>query len=207
MNAKILLVGQDWGYYRPGFTLGTQRKAHPDQKFYYRECDGSKGSETDRTLCELFAELGYDISTDGDDGCQGDVRELFFTNFVLCYRCGNISGCPESVWKVWQDNCSEYFQRLVQIIQPKAILCLRQAVYNSVASVAGGSGVERDYRRFVEGGPKQMDFDGGSSWVFPLFHPGNYGLFNRGGHDKDEGKRLQLEDWRRVRVFLDKLSI
>lgn len=96
---------------------------------------------------------------------------------------------------------------MVQIIQPQVILCLGQAVYNSVASVAGGSGVKQDYGRFVEGGPKQMNFGGVSSWVFPLFHSGNYGMFNRGGRDKDEGKRLQLEDWRRVKMFLEKLSI
>ena len=96
---------------------------------------------------------------------------------------------------------------MVQIIQPQVILCLGQAVYNSVASVAGGSEVKRDYSRYVEGGPKLMGFDGVSSWMFPLFHPGNYGMLNRGGHDKNEGKRLQLEDWRRVKVFLDKLSI
>ncbi len=200
LDAKILLVGQDWGCFRPRFTLGADRKAHPDWKIYYRECDGSKKSETDRTLCELFAELGYDIATDGDDErYPGDLRDLFFTNLVLCYRCGNTSG---GFQKTWRDNCGEYFRRLVQIIQPRVILCLGQAVYNGVAAVAGCPEVDHSYGQLVEGGPYEMDFEGTSSWVFPLFHPGNYGTFNRGGRDKGKGKQLQIEDWRRVRAFL-----
>lgn len=205
LDAKILLVGQDWGCFRPGFTLGAERKAHPGQKLYYRECDGSKNSETDRTLCELFAELGYDIATDGDD-CDhpGDLHDLFFTNFVLCYRCGLSSG---GFQRRWRDNCGEYFRRLVQIIRPQVILCLGREAYNGVASVAGFPEVERDYGHFVEGDPRQMGFGGTSSWVIPLFHPGNYGMLNRGGFDKEAGKRLQIEDWHRVKMFLDRLSI
>lgn len=169
----MLLVGQDWGCFRPEFTLGAMRKVHPDQKLYDRKCNGDKNSETDRTLCELFAELGYDIATDGDDSrYPGDIRDLFFTNFVLRYRCGNISGRPDSVWKIWQGNCAGYFQRLVQIIRPKVILCLGKNVYNSIAAVAGCPGVNRDYGLFVEKGPRQMDFGDVTAWVFPLFHPG-----------------------------------
>lgn len=205
LGAKILLVGQDWGCYRPGFTLGAERKAHPEQKLYYRECDGSKNSETDQTLCELFAELGYDIVTDGDDSrYQGNVRALFFTNFVLCYRCKNISG---DFQKRWKDNCGVYFQRLVEIIQPQVILCLGREVYDGVATVACCHGASGNYNSFIEGGPHKMRFGDSSAWVFPLAHPGGLGTFNRGGHDKNEGKRRQVEDWRRVKAFLNKLSI
>lgn len=205
LDAKILLVGQDWGCYRPGFTLGAERKAHPGQKLYYRECDGSKNSETDQTLCELFAELGYDIATDGDDSrYPGDVRDLFFTNFALCYRRGNISS---GFQRRWQDNCGEYFRRLIQIIRPQVILCLGREVYDGVAATTGSHKASGSYNSFIEGGSHEMRFDDTSAWVFPLAHPGGLGTFNRGGHDKNEGKRLQVEDWRRVKAFLNKLSI
>lgn len=205
LDAKILLVGQDWGCYRPGFTLEADRKAHPERKFYYRECDGSKNSETDRTLCELFTELGYDIATDGDDNRYiGNVQDLFFTNFVLCYRCGNISG---GFQRRWQDNCGGYFQKLVQIIRPQVILCLGREVYDGVAMVAGDHRANGNYNAFIEDGPHEMRFGDTSAWVFPLAHPGGLGTFNRGGHDKSEGNQLQVKDWQRVRAFLDKLPL
>ena len=182
LDAKILVVGQDWGNIN-GRTLNTLK--YP-----------TDGNPTDQRLCRLFDVLGYDIRKGNADPKN---RDLFFTNFVLCYRVDKEGGGYQSKWG---KNCSNYFSELISIIEPKVILCLGQATYNAVRHAAGlRSSCEARYNDTIEGGWKQIKFGDVSAVVFPLAHPGGFGTSNRARPARADGKsgeQLQIEDWEKV---------
>ena len=90
LDAKIMLVGQDWGCpwdpnYQP--TMDQIRKANENCAYDYLN---NNPSPTDANLARLFGELGYDITKPCSD--------LFFTNFVLGYRNKGLSGGYQKSW-------------------------------------------------------------------------------------------------------------
>ena len=85
LDAKIMLVGQDWGcpfdkVFLP--TMAQIQKANSGKAYSYIS---DTPSQTDQNLIKLFSKsLGKDITIPCDD--------LFFTNFVLGYRTHGTSG-------------------------------------------------------------------------------------------------------------------
>lgn len=127
LDAKIMLVGQDWGcpfdkVFLP--TMAQIQKANSGKAYSYIS---DTPSQTDQNLIKLFSKaLGKDITIPCDD--------LFFTNFVLGYRTHGTSG---NYQKEWAERDSVFFKELVEVIEPKVILCLGKATFRAVlASLA-----------------------------------------------------------------------
>ena len=183
LDAKILLVGQDWG------SLNTL-------EINFLNYMEKNDNPTDIHLCELFDSIGYNI-------CSVKHEDLFFTNFVLCYRCKGLSG---GFRQKWADNCSEYFIRLVKIIQPKIIICLGRSVYNSVMKSFGEKPLTGKYNSIIEKGAVSINIGDFCVSVFPMAHCGVLGTYNRNRADnniKDKGSlEKQIQDWEAIKNLL-----
>ena len=197
LDADILLVGQDWGNFRDSKYQELVRSIKSSNK------DSSKcfkypfeKNPTDNSLCKLFAELGdtYIIK-------ESNNPKVFFSNLVLCYRYG--SGISGGFRQRWARNCSEYFLRLVSIIQPKVIICLGRSVFEAVVKSFGEKPPKCDYNSTISNDARTLSLKGTSYTVFPMAHCGVFGTNNR----KDpktgcSGMEQQMKDWKRIKYCL-----
>ena len=196
LDADILLVGQDWGSFShnkyEGFIhLLKANCKKPERDYTYP----LEQSITDQNLCELFDKLGekYNIRNHNN-------RNVFFTNFVLCYRASqNISG---GFRQKWANNCSEYFERLVEIIQPKVIICLGRNVFDAVVRVAGLEPPRHKYNDTIQKGELILTFNDTTCVVFPMAHCGVFGTNNRNKGCNYRGLTLQKSDWGKIKDYL-----
>ena len=162
LDAKIMLVGQDWGCpwddsSQP--TMEQVRKANEGRAYDYLH---NNPSPTDANLTQLFNELGYDITNPCSD--------LFFTNYVLGYRNKGTSGGYK---KDWAENDKGYFKELTDIIQPRVILCLGKSTFEGVLSAFDAKlpCSITDYNAFIESthNPVPVTLENGSTaYVFAL---------------------------------------
>lgn len=195
LDAKIMLVGQDWGCpwdtdYQP--TMEQVRKANQNCTYDYLN---NNPSPTDANLSRLFNELGYDITKPCSD--------LFFTNFVLGYRNRGLSGGYK---KAWAEHDKGYFNELASIIEPKVILCLGRSTFEGVLSAFDTELPTRikDYNDFIESAhnPVPVTLDSGeTAHVFALAHCGAMGTLNR-NRKKNASLDAQVEDWRKIIPYI-----
>lgn len=197
LDAKILLVGQDWGcpWDASGqATMQQIRLANKGQNYQYCE---NNPSITDNNLIRLFQEIGY-----------ADIRkpcpDLFFTNFILGYRDAGTSGGYQ---QSWAEHDKGFFQELTNIIEPKVILCLGRSTFEGVLS-ALSTPLDthiRTYNSFIESSdnPISISLENGSiAHVFALAHCGVMGMLNRNGK-KTIDLENQLGDWRKILPYLE----
>lgn len=196
LDAKIMLVGQDWGCpFDKSFssTMAEIQKANNGEAYNYLF---NTSSPTDKNLVTLFSKaLNKDITKPDND--------LFFTNFVLGYRTHGTSG---SFQKVWAAHDCRYFKELVEIIQPKVILCLGKATFREVLASLAPDLKPRIgmYNRYIEGkrNPVAITMSSGNCVSgFALAHCGVMGTLNR---NRKENLSLdqQIEDWKKVLCYL-----
>jgi uracil-DNA glycosylase len=199
LDAKVLLVGQDWGdcysddHIRPFIDAqksGTSSVHYMDNNL----------SITNRNLAALFESIGYDILRD-ENGTRNS-KELFFTNFVLCYRSNGLTGGFQDAWV---RNCSDYFRRLVSIIGPKVILCLGRKVYEGVMkSLEGREAMPgwRTYNERLDTHVPSVAADRNCA-VFPLAHCGIMGTNTRNrGKSFTDILDIQKQDWQEITRYL-----
>ena len=198
LDAKIMLVGQDWGCPWDESAQHTMKQiilANHGENYKYLE---NNPSITDKRLIRLFQEIGYeDISLPHPD--------LFFTNFILGYRHKGTSGGYQ---QGWADQDKGYFQELANIIEPQVILCLGRSTFEGVLSAFDVQLPVRmkDYNSFIESANNPISVPlekGGRAYVFALAHCGAMGTLNRNSK-KSTDLDTQLEDWRRIKPYLDK---
>ena len=190
-EVKILLLGQDWG--NPNNTQSYKlceniRKMNEgiDVPYLFGCHLESKVSQTDRNLIELFAEIGYP---------NIDViryPDLFFCNFSLGYRTEQGSG---GMTDDLLEADSGYIKELIDILRPKKIICLGEAVAKATEKLLFGSNSKyKSFNEYIDSGVvldyRSHDYE---CKVYPVFHPGFYGEKNRDG-----GFRQHIEDWKRI---------
>ena len=100
----------------------------------------------------------------------------------------NISG---GFRQKWANNCSEYFERLVEIIQPKVIICLGRNVFDAVVRVAGLEPPRHKYNDTIQKGELILTFNDTTCVVFPMAHCGVFGTNNRNKGCNYRGLTLQ----------------
>jgi len=193
LSPEILVVGRDWG--NPQTKEGKAVLEGIQQGRPYME---GNQSPTDIHLAELFQRaLGMDLSRK-DSG-------LFFTNMLLGYRTGSTSG-PLNV-SLAQD--LPFFKELVGILQPKAVICLGGETFECALAAYGQ---RRPYTgsfiAALDSGEAVADIDG--IRFFGVGHCGNLGCLNRIGNKKglgiDVGLARQVEDWGKIRLYLENTS-
>ena len=157
----------------------------------YYKLYNDKNNPTDSNLCELFETIGIkNIFSERNP-------DVFFTNFVLCYRT-NTSPMSGSFNNKWAENCSEYFVRLVNIIEPKVIICLGKSVYYSVMKTANVSLPRKSYNTIIETYAQKTKIGDVSCMVFPVAHCGAFGTMNRNRGSGETGLTLQKKDWLKI---------
>lgn len=201
LDAEVLLVGQDWGNPWDGTCGDLLEKIRCNSTGPIPDYIADSKNPTDLALIRLFDSIGYDINS--------PHNKLFFTNFVLGYRTGKISG---GFQRKWAKHDSTFFPRLVEIIKPKVILCLGKSTYRAVMKAMGQKipkGVTR-YNTFLESSynPQESTLSNGQvAYIFALAHCGSFGTMNRNRgsvssvHDRLE---LQMGDWARIKAIIHK---
>lgn len=198
-DAKILLVGQDWGSpVNSASVLQNIRDINNDLRSDY---EFDQNSPTDMNLCQLFSVLGYDIT----EKCE----DLFFTNYILGYRSKGLSG---NARKSWFTDDAPYFTRLVNILEPGIIICLGKNTFENVlASCTGKKQHVGSYNAFIESiqNPVALSLQSGKTVVvFAVAHCGTIGTMNRnrGGNAKhikpNHRLDLQIKDWKKIKSYI-----
>lgn len=117
LDAKVLVVGQDWG-----------------NEVSYIKQEGkpvADGGLTNGNLIKLFSSIGIPVNPPGLE----QNPDLFFTNAVLCLKQG---GLTDKIRRKCYNNCYELFlKELISIIEPQVIITLGKNAYQSVARIYG----------------------------------------------------------------------
>lgn len=199
VHPKILLVGQDWGCYTQSDneTVKEQLERIDDdpEKYIKTFYSPNNGIVTDRNLKILFNNqkgLHYDLDKEQPD--------LFFTNLIPWYR---KEGVKISGFKrAWLTPAvKEYFRELVEILEPKVIICLGKNTYHGVLDSLGldkDNLMKQSYNTFLNSGKNYRCYKTASDFkckVFAMAHCGGLGVRNR-CIDK------QVDDWRQVCKYL-----
>ena len=199
-DASIMLVGQDWG--KPIQGSSVMQNIKDINSGLREDYDRDPGSITDDNLCELFSVLGFDISK--------RCKDLFFTNFVLGYRSDGLSGNLLREWLIYD---APFFARLVNIIEPKVLICLGKDTFESVQYACTGRMKHiYGFNRFIESSdnPVTMTLQSGKTLTaFAEAHCGRMGTLNR-NRSRKNGKLAsscsldrQMEDWKRMIPYLN----
>jgi DNA polymerase len=186
LDAKILLVGQDWG----------------NKYSYEKDCGKSGVAEndvTDNNLIELFRSIGIHVAHPKEN-VQNPL--LFFTNAVLCLKDGGLAAkVPQRCYNA----CANlYLRSLIEIIQPKIIITLGKKAYESVVklySVYGKDQHKLIFREVIKQSPIQLSSYSNLPAVklLPAPHCGQYSSNTFIGFED------QKEIWASIKDELDTL--
>ncbi|MFD0716235.1 uracil-DNA glycosylase family protein [Paenibacillus sp. GCM10027626] len=174
LNAKIMVIGQDWG------DIGTLEKQGG-------ECNVDN-SATNRALMKLIQIAGVDVN---ENNFRNQHPDLFFTNAILCMK--SDGGLAGKVKGPWFRNCvNSFLKPLLELIQPKIAVTLGEKATKSLLREYGHKGIS--FRNLVE--QESPIIVGANTAVFPVFHCGSLGQRNR-------SFELQKGDWLRIRRYLE----
>ena len=197
LDAQILVIGHDWGELPDPSTyeFWTTNKAYPSLTGEHKHIQPYK-FPTDNNLAKISSEaLGLDL--------KKKQPSLFFTNAVLCYRDKGFTGDVE---QSWFKNCQPFCARLIDIIQPEAIVTLgcmplRALLYGGdlsydkrFSNTSKRLRISKPMREIVEIQDQlyyQLKGSEKSLKVFPMFHCGSWGT-------KARPLELQIQDWKRI---------
>ncbi|MBO5213520.1 MAG: hypothetical protein J6B86_01960 [Clostridia bacterium] len=176
LDADILVIGQDYG----------QKEHSPDFDRRY----GDDSNPTDKNLKELFQSV---LKINPDE----KKEPLFFTNMANCYRKNSTSGAIH-------DGCisicaNKFMARLIRIVEPKIIIVLGRRAFDAMFCLEGlplkctpnPNGLKTDTFEAMLQAFYQLEVNGKTIDVFPVYHPGFYSQKNR-------SMDLQKMDWERI---------
>ena len=232
LDAKILVLGQDWGSFIPSDKENEKRKIDRimDENFkkidagenvdYFSGVDERIKSSTDKMLIELFDAIKIDIS-----GKSEPRIPLFFSNLCLGYRNDGYTGGFKMSWLnsdvkylVGYDEDGEHIDGLLEIIKPKVVICLGKNVYKVVIralfeknALKENVNISDFYRLLHEGKNfRNASLKGNDMQIFGMSHPGPLGQANRKSRIKDlysdvkeMGKELMISDWEKMASMYD----
>ncbi len=180
LDAKILLVGQDWGDLQ-GFKLSGGRD--------------SENSETNRNIMKLFRSIGIYIEGPTSDEKH---KDLFFTNAALCLKDG---GAQAETDESWFKNCGKLFLRpLIELIEPNVVIALGEKAYKATME-AYYRALPR-YNAFSEvvdsSGEIQLS---DKTRLFAVYHPSGRIIHTHRPMD------VQYKDWEKIKNYLNRVKI
>lgn len=116
LEAKILVVGQDWG------DIASFERDRGQNGFYK--------DVTNTNLVRLFKSIGIDVE---EPGANIQNPLLFFTNAVLCLK---ENGMSTKISQKCYNNCADKFlKEIIEMIRPRIIITLGQKAYECTARV------------------------------------------------------------------------
>ena len=210
LDARIMLIGQDWGCsdesesWETAETLRRVRAVNDRSGPPFFPVMAEKTVwTTDANLTVLFRVIGYDIMQKQPD--------LFFTNLVLGYR---DHGTSSLFRQKWIRDDAHYFKRLVEIIEPQAVICLGKSTFEgSIYALTGKMRRIKGFNRFLDSGANWQDIKlpgDKVARVFAVAHCGTIGTMNRNrGKASNNGclssndLSVQVNDWAKIRDYLE----
>lgn len=218
-NPKIMVVGQDWGSIEQSRKYYEYIKTHPEAKVVcftqikeeFPDCKASD-FKTDEELVELMKTLDYGNICEKNSDC----RELYFTNLIPGYRNSSKStGNGAKVAKAITPQVKADFKELLEIVQPKVVICLGRLVGETVAGLydcAGRIKKEKSFNKFLydelhENGADPIELKKDNEHIADMFviaHLGNLGTANRRRNmSKSEKDNYPKEDWKAIATYIN----
>lgn len=121
LNAKVMVVGQDWGC----------------SKNYLRQGGKDVASVTNKNLRHLLRSVSPLLDPGippGDGGPGQDDSGLFFSNAVLCIKDGeDTSYVPAACRR----NCRQFLRRTIDLVEPHVVVTLGGSAYEAVLTAYG----------------------------------------------------------------------
>ncbi|MBO09079.1 MAG: hypothetical protein CL478_12605 [Acidobacteria bacterium] len=174
LDAEIVVVGQDWG----------------DTDYFIKNHGvDAKDNPTNNMLRELLLSIGIDIGLPHE---RQDSSRVFLTNAILCLK--TTGGMQGNVERKWFSNCgAEFLRPLIEIVEPKVVICLGERAWRSVVTAFGQR--PGRFRESVENpkGIRLME----SVVAMAVYHCGARVL------NMNRSRDQQLRDWQRVRNMLN----
>ena len=173
LNARILVVGQDWG----------------DRHAFEKQAGVDVSSNaTNKMLRELLCSIGIRVP----DVCVTDAPfGVFLTNAILCFK---DHGSQSAVRSEWFDVCGPRFLRPhIDIINPRVVVCMGQRAYGAVLS-AYDLPAPKNWRATVEGPGVTLP---GGSIAMAVYHCGERILNTHRNYE------MQVKDWQRIAAVLN----
>ena len=186
LNARIMVVGQDWGCPEESAVLNNIKAINEETESEYHV---DQDSITDRNLCTLLDSIGFPA--------ENYNPELFFTNLALGYRNKGLTG---GFQQSWLRECEPFLRRLVDIVDPEVIICLGRNAFVSVTRAMGKKVRVGRYNDFIESGENPIKVNG--CMIFAEAHCGYFGTINRARGSERNGLEPQIEDWTRIKQAL-----
>lgn len=168
LDAKILLVGQDWG---------------DDRYFLENRGKDNDKSGTNQNLIKLFAQIGIDI---GLPGSPKDSK-VYFTNAVLGIKKDGMASKIKSDW--YLKTADLFIKPLIDIINPPIIIAMGSAAYFTIAKIYGLR--KKSLSKVVDENPISLN-DGKK--LFVMYHCSALGTANRKLElQKKDWKKIQAD--------------
>ncbi len=190
LNAKIMLVGQDWGCPYDKTANNVMANIQAIKSGLNVSYMHNNNSTTNKNLRTLFGTLGYNIDE--------KQKDLFFTNFVLGYREKGFSG---GKLREWEEASSKFFGELVDIIEPEIIICLGKFTLAGVLNTFGKKKAVNNYNLFIESDENPISVTLHSEKqikIYGMAHCGAMGTMNRNGKTSCNNLDKQINDWHRI---------
>lgn len=222
LNAKIMLIGQDWGSFDPKNRLldkqllkNFKKMDLGEQVNYFDDIDEKVITPTDKNIIKLFSEFGT-----GYKDIKRRNENLFFTNLCLGYRNKDYSKNFKDKWLqndlkylIGFDEITErdtkHISGMLEIIMPDVVICLGKKVYEIIINELSCTKV--NLNNFYELLDNHKNFtnilyNGKTITFFAVSHPGGMGSANRKAHctiktDKS-GFELMADDWHKIGMFI-----
>lgn len=154
LDAKILLIGQDWG----------------DAKYYIDNKGKDKDSNpTNKNLIELFKSLNIDIGTPSN---PNKTSPVFFTNAILGIKDNGMSSAVKDAWIY--ESTDEFLKPLIEIIEPEIIITLGVSAFKAIKSIYKLK-EKSVLKELIHTNPIKVD----NKKIFNFYHCGGLGLANR----------------------------
>ena len=111
LNAKVLVVGQEWG----------------DVNSLVRQKGLDNASATNAMLRRLLESIGMTVAVAPERARRSAV---FLTNAALCLKTG---GTQAAVQKQWFNNCAfQFLERQVRLVSPSVVVTLGERAYMAI---------------------------------------------------------------------------
>ncbi len=179
LNAKILLIGQDWG---------------DEGYFTVNQGRDTDSNPTNKNLKILFAILDHDLGISRPD--EPFQKGLFFTNAILGIKKGT-GKMSSPVLQKWVKHSTEQFTKpLIDIIKPAVIITLGKQAYGAMRILFPETLPDENMSTVVE---KHFVVGDQKILLFPRYHCGGLGLANRCFDN-------QKADWQSMKEVLKTLE-
>lgn len=155
LNAKIMIIGQDWGPYQDMKKLNEMLKKDKSNWNDLIECEKSNTKKALEKYIGLSSNYKYSLDN------------IYITNCIMCARSGSFYRGSNIDLKKSSSNCSEYLLKQIEIVKPKVILTLGYYPLASISKLYGFN-IEKTLKETISKYPeiKVKDFV-----IIPLYHP------------------------------------